>query len=339
MTGTHTQARFLVKDQSFVGTTRRAVRALAEQAGLTGEPLGRLDIITTELATNLVKHVEGGGEILAFNASTEESAMIRLLSIDRGSGMVDVERVLTDGVSTQGTLGCGLGSIKRQSNAFEISSTQGKGTVIHCTVSQREDRHDLSVKGNLDLASISLPRIGEKNCGDGVSTASSDELDSILVVDGLGHGDEAAEAAQQAISVYSRSPLADPISTIERIHQQLAGTRGAAIALLQIDHSKNQVNFVGVGNISCRIYAHHTSKGCVSSPGIVGGRMGSLSQYDYDWSPGAHLLMYSDGIKSSAQLGNSLPQSAMLAAAEVYRDGYRTTDDTTVVVAKDQRRK
>ena len=359
------QAVFLVKDQSFVGATRRSIRALAEQVGLSDKALSRLDIITTELATNLVKHAQGKGEIFVFEGSGSEP-MLHLLCIDNGIGIKNIDEVLLDGVSTRGTLGCGLGAIQRQSDYFEISSELGKGTVVHCAVSQSSqssllnqnvplnrraqvNRNAPAIKispndhnsqtNNLEIMAISVPRPGEQNCGDGFAAFHTEEHSSLFVVDGLGHGDEAAKAAALAVATFSKDPFVDSVTIAQAIHGQLAGTRGAAMALIQIDYLKNQVSFVGVGNISCRIHTRFASKGCVSSPGIVGSKMGSLKQYDYDWGPDARLLAYSDGIKSSAQLGELLAKSAVLAAGEIYRDYNRATDDTTVVVAKDRRGK
>jgi anti-sigma regulatory factor (Ser/Thr protein kinase) len=337
MRETPTQARFVVKDQSFVGATRRGIRTLAEHAGLTGEPLGRLDIITTELATNLAKHADGGGEIIAIESSTQDNVGINLISLDRGPGISNIEEVLLDGFSTTGTMGGGLGAIKRQSDLFEINSIPDKGTAIHCIVSQSPDRSKNPYP--IEIGAISLPHPGETDCGDAIAAASRDDLTSILVVDGLGHGPGAAEAANKAVQVFNKTPFDDPAHTVEKIHIELAGTRGAAIALVHIHLSTNQVDFVGVGNIACRVYSNYSSKGCASVQGIVGGRIGSLKQYSYDWAPEAGLLMYSDGIKSAASLRASKSTSAILEAAEIYRDYCRITDDSTVVVVRDKRRK
>lgn len=338
MSTTRPQARFVVKDQSYVGTTRRSIRTMAEHAGLTGEALGRLDIISTELATNLAKHASNGGEILAIDISTEDVAGVSLLSLDRGPGISDIHNALVDGVSSAGTMGGGLGAIKRQSDLFEINSAPGKGTVLHCTIFQTAGKFK-TTNGSIEIGALCLPHPGEQNCGDGIAAVSSDQVTSILLVDGLGHGDGAAAAVTKAMQVFNKNPFDDPARMVERIHVDLAGTRGAALALVHIDQSTEQVNFVGVGNISCRVYSKYSSKGCPSIQGIVGGQIGSLKQYSYEWCPEASLLMYSDGIKSAAGLSATQSKSAILEAAEIYRDFCRITDDTTVVVVRDKRRK
>lgn len=330
--------RIFVRDHSFVGSARRTIRELAQGAGLSGESLGKLDLLSTELSTNLAKHATGGGELLYFDACEGDLKEIRLLSIDRGPGISDLDNVLIDGISTTGTLGAGLGSIKRLSDSFEISSTPGKGTIISCAIAQFGKGNKVAAK-NVDLFAISVPISGEQRCGDAVAFSVSEELTSILVVDGLGHGDGAADVAEKAIAVFSGDPFCAVETLADSIHRKLSGTRGAAIALAQIDHRRDQLDFVGVGNIAGRIYTRYASRGCVSVQGIVGDRLGTLKKYTYDWEPGARLLLYSDGIKSAAALSSAFTtKSALVEAAEIYRDFCRITDDTTVLVVKDKRR-
>jgi anti-sigma regulatory factor (Ser/Thr protein kinase) len=332
-----TTPRIFVSDQSFVGSARRAVRDLAEQAGLQSDLLAKLDLVSTELATNLAKHAAGGGELLFFDASKGESKAVQLLSVDRGPGIADIEDVFIDGNSSKGTLGAGLGSIKRLSDSCEFSSTLGKGTVVLCTISQAPKRN--SIEQTLEVAAISTPHFAETNSGDGVSISYSDDATSILVVDGLGHGNEAAHAAEIAARIFGESPFDSPASLVDRIHNNLVGTRGIAMALVQIDRLLDKLTFIGVGNITGRVYTRYASKGCVSVQGIVGGRMPSAKEFCYDWEPGASLLLYSDGIKSAAVLPEVQSKSALLEAAEIYRDFSRTNDDTTVVVVRDKRRR
>lgn len=331
-------ARVFVKDHSFVGAARRKVKELAESAGLNSEALGKVELLTTELATNLAKHATTGGELLVLEQEDESSSAICLLCIDRGPGIDDVEQVLIDGVSGAGTLGAGLGTLKRLSDSFEISSAINKGTVVLCKVF-KEAAKGSQRDSTLDVAAISVPHPGESCCGDNVSYAQADDVTSILVVDALGHGDGAALVAEKAVEIFDTNPFDDSQAIIGRIHSALSGTRGASLAILKIEHAEDRLKFVGVGNITSRIYTRFSSKGCVSVQGIVGTRMSSLKEFVYDWEPGAKLLMYSDGLKSAASLDDAQPKSALILAAELYRDFCRLTDDTTVVVVKDKRRK
>jgi anti-sigma regulatory factor (Ser/Thr protein kinase) len=326
--------RVRVDDESYIGAARRAVRDRAAEIGLSGAALDKLDILSTELATNLSKYGKTGQEILVQNASSDDERAVTLICVDRGPGIADVDKALIDGLSTSNTLGAGLGSLKRLSNKFEISSEVGKGTIVICTVG------DTSSSGFSDVAWLSVPYPGEPRCGDGVSICSSEHCTSILVVDGLGHGDGAADVSRDACGTFEQSPFEPGTKVIERLGAALSGTRGAAVAVSRIEYRSNKLVFVGVGNISSHIYSFYESTGCVSTQGVVGGQLRTLLENTYEWVPGSILLMHSDGIRSSASLASARTgKSAMMLAAEIYRDHYRANDDATVVVVKDQRRR
>lgn len=338
LTAGKSSLRIAVADQSYVGTVRRAIKEKAAEAGLSGERLEKLSILSTELATNLAKHASGGGEIFFFDESTDNSAVVRLLAIDRGPGIENLDEALQDGVSSKNTLGGGMGALRRLSDSVEISSVPGKGTVIQCLVSQivqgRTKANTAEKLPVLEVGFISAPHPAETACGDGVAVKVMDKMASILVTDGLGHGEGAAEASRRAVEMFRQSPFDDPTSLVSRIHSELATTRGAALALAQIDLISDRLTFVGVGNITARVYSRYSSFGCVSIQGIVGGSLGRLKPYEYEWSSGARLLMYSDGIVSAAKLGERTISSANMTAAEIYRDFCRLNDDATVVVVK-----
>jgi anti-sigma regulatory factor (Ser/Thr protein kinase) len=330
--------RLVVKDQSYVGQVRRMVKDYASQIGLSGQVLEKLSIVSTELATNLAKHALEGGEILVFNDSDDEQVVVRLTSIDRGPGIDRVEDALEDGVSTSNTLGGGLGAIRRLSDSFYISTAKGKGTIIQCAFLQKTLRTSNRKNDHLvEIGTFSVAHPAEKNCGDGFATATSNKMTSILVVDGLGHGDLAAEASQRAVETFQNDPFEDARTLVGRMHSHMEGTRGAALALAQIDCETNVLNFVGVGNIASRVYSKYTSTGCVSTQGIIGSNVGTLKQFDYEWHSGDALLMHSDGIRSGAKLDETRLKPATMLAAEIYRDFSRLNDDATVVVVKDKR--
>src|SRR5262249_3307293 len=316
-----------------------AVRERAAEIGLTGTALDRLDILSTEMASNLCKYADRGREILVNDASVGDAKAATLVSIDRGPGIADLDQALVDGVSTKQTLGAGLGSIKRLSDSFEIRSAVDKGTIVISTVCQSGRKSERSTSSELlDLAWISVPHPAEQRCGDGISTCASKQCLSILVVDGLGHGDDAADVSRRACSVFQQSPFQDARTLIGRMNTELSGSRGAALALSRIEHESNKLCFVGVGNISSRIYSYFSSTGCVSTQGIVGNQIRTLMENTYDWVPGSILLMHSDGIKASASLESGKPgKSALMLAAEIYRDYYRANDDATVAVVIDKR--
>jgi anti-sigma regulatory factor (Ser/Thr protein kinase) len=339
LTANTSTLRICVKDDSYIGAARRAIRVQSADIGLGQASLDKLDILSTELSSNLCKYGQSGREILVINASVGDTKGVTLVSVDRGPGIADIDKALVDGISSGQTLGAGLGSLKRVSDSFDICSSLGKGTIVICTVYQSGTALPRNTLPALfDRAWITVPHPAEQVCGDGLSVCASDQSTSIVLVDGLGHGAGAADAARIACNSFEQFPFEDCRKIVERINTELSCSRGAALAVTRIDQQRNKLTFVGVGNISSRVYSSYSSTGCVSTQGIVGAKIGTLAEYTYEWAAGSVLLMHSDGIKSSAALESGKPRkSALMLAAEIYRDFYRGNDDATVFVSIDKR--
>jgi len=83
----------------------------------------------SELARNTVEHGGGGSALLEKLEDTTRSG-IRLTFEDQGPGIPDIEQAMTDGYSSRGSLGLGLGGSKRLVNEFFLFSEPGKGTRV-----------------------------------------------------------------------------------------------------------------------------------------------------------------------------------------------------------------
>ncbi len=155
-----------------------------------------------------------------------------------------------------------------------------------------------------------------------------------MVADGLGHGPVAAIAAQAAAAAFVASPADAPRAQIERMHRSLSGTRGAAVACAAWSNPQ-ELQYAGIGNISGHLCAPGSSRGLVSHSGTLGFQMQRVQQFDYAVSPGALLVMHSDGLSARWQLedqpGLRTHHPAVIAAA-LYRDFSRGRDDATVLV-------
>src|SRR5580692_9989009 len=117
----HQHSKFLLPDRTYQGLVRSELRKLSELAGFTGHRLGEAEIIIAEITSNLVKHTEKGGEILARVFKTPVPG-IEFVAVDRGPGMNKPAKMLEDGSSTSNTLGQGLGAISRLSDVFDLYS-------------------------------------------------------------------------------------------------------------------------------------------------------------------------------------------------------------------------
>jgi len=316
------QQRYEIDDPSKVGEARRAAHTLANFE-LDAESAGRVAIAATELANNLLLHA-GGGELLIQRLGDDDSATIELLAIDRGRGMTDVERCLTDGYSTAGTPGTGLGAVRRLASEFDIHSVPGEGTVVMARFGQVI---------NLRYGAISIPLEGEVLCGDGWDLAVNENGLALFVIDGLGHGAFAAEAAQAGIEAFRAEPFSEPQDIMNRANAAMSRTRGGAAACARIIGDK--VSYSGVGNISAALVGAGKSTGLVSHNGTLGLHKRRAQQFEYRRDPGAVFVMHSDGVSARWDLKKNvtlLGRHPAIIAASLYRDHARERDDATVVV-------
>ncbi len=101
-----------IMEPSQVAEARRRAAVLAGSLGYDETAAGRVAIVTTELATNMVKY-GGPGEMLLGTYEDETGHGIQILALDRGAGMASPAHAQQDGHSTGGSPGQGLGAVKR----------------------------------------------------------------------------------------------------------------------------------------------------------------------------------------------------------------------------------
>jgi len=322
-----------VADPSHVGEARRAASELARNVGLGEDDVGRVAIVVTEAATNLIKH-GGGGEILVQASRNDRRQWVNVLALDRGPGIANLDEALRDGFSTRGSPGSGLGAIARQSDLYDIHSIAGIGTAILARVSAHDGRNGIEVGG------VCVPKPGQEVCGDGWAIAGEADRIRVLLTDGLGHGPLASEASIRAREVFLDRPRLDLVDLVGLMHGTLRATRGAALAVADVDPGRGIVQFAGVGNIAAVVLAGGESRSMVSMHGTVGHDLRKIQQFEYPWPAGGLLVMNSDGLASSWSFDRypGLDRRApSLIAAILYRDFQRGRDDTTVVVMRDAR--
>jgi len=317
------QLHYVIDDSSKVGEVRRAAQNQANFE-FDAQTAGRVAIAATELANNLLTHA-GGGELLIQTLGDEQSATLELLALDRGPGMSDIERCLSDGYSTGSTLGTGLGAVRRLADEFDVYSAPGDGTIVMARFGQ-----GLAPR----FGAVCVPMPGEIDCGDAWHLVSNSEHTALIMVDGLGHGSFAAQAAQVGIESFAASPWLPPLQIMQRAGTAMARTRGGAAACVQVDKD-GAISYAGVGNISGALVSRDKSQGLVSHAGILGIQTQRVQQFEYRRTPGTLLVMHSDGISAR---GNPRERPQLFAhhpaiiAAALYRDFGRGRDDASVVV-------
>lgn len=324
-----------VTESSQTGEARRKVAEFAEDLQLGGIRSGAAALAATEMATNLVKHA-GHGIILLQCVQENGSSGLRLIAIDKGPGIADVARALEDGHSTAGSLGTGLGAVRRASDTFEIYSAIGVGTLIRADF-WPERRSISSVQRNVHTAAVSEPLQGEIECGDGWGCRLFSDSLVLMVVDGLGHGTLAAEAAREAERILANAQTDSPSQILQDIHDALKKTRGAAVAVARIQESKGLLSFAGVGNIAASIVSPGVSRSLPSHNGTVGHHMPRIQEFTYPWNAESVVILHSDGLTSRWDLERYpgiWTKHPSLISAMLHRDFSRHRDDVTVLVAK-----
>jgi anti-sigma regulatory factor (Ser/Thr protein kinase) len=329
----HLHKSIEIHDRGSVGEARRISTQMAERARLAQAELGRVPLIVTELATNLLAHAQHG-EILLRLLPDEAAPGLEIIALDRGPGIDDVRSCLEDGYSQGGTRGCGLGAVRRLSTDFDIHSSQPAGTVVVSRVRGR--KRDLSPR---EFSAICVPAPGEAECGDAWSLRQVGDHLATMVVDGLGHGPLAAAAAAQAVTVFGEDRFPTPADYLGAADAAMRSTRGAALAIAQVDFGARELHYVGVGNIAARIVnlAANSQQSLVSHGGIVGAGLRKVQQLNYRWQEGDLLVMHSDGLNERWNLGTYVGLArtdVAVIAGIVYRDAKRGRDDATVVAAR-----
>jgi anti-sigma regulatory factor (Ser/Thr protein kinase) len=326
----------LMSDDTQVGEARRLAVRLATENGFDETDTGRVAVVATELARNLVKHAKHG-EMLLCTLDRPGHEGLELISIDQGPGMADVEFCMRDGYSSAGTPGNGLGAIRRMTEMMDVYSVPGQGTAILVRLF-RKDRKQQG-HGRFDIGAVNVPVKGEVECGDAWLVAERGDRALAMIADGLGHGPDAAKAAEAALNVMKESGEIGLCDLLDEMHAALKSTRGAAVSIAELRPGAAQVRYAGIGNVSGLVYATGTSRSMVSHNGTLGHTIRSCQEFSYPWSRQSMLVMHSDGISSQWDLKKYpgiLMRDPSLIAAVIYRDYKRGRDDATVVVAREK---
>jgi negative regulator of sigma-B (phosphoserine phosphatase) len=166
--------------------------------------------------------------------------------------------------------------------------------------------------------------------------------DGILVaaMDGIGHGEEAANAAEAAISILKASPDEPVISLVERCHEALRSTRGVVLSLASIDPKHGMMTWIGVGNVQGVLMRAGAKKGSVQEVlllrgGVVGGsQLPALQAAVLPIAKGDTLVFVTDGIRGEFVEGLSALESPQRAADKILKQHGRGNDDALVLAVR-----
>jgi anti-sigma regulatory factor (Ser/Thr protein kinase) len=320
-------------DQSRVGEARRMAAILAGEAGLGEARRSDVGIVATELATNVLRHAGRGTLVLRRLESA--GGGIELLCLDAGPGMRDPAACMADGYSTAGSMGTGLGAIRRLAHSFDLYSLPERGTAVVARLWARPDPSAARAAGM--LAGLAVAVASETECGDAWAARTGPLGTTVVLADGLGHGPSAAAAAAAAVGIFQAHPAAGPAELVSLMHAALRSTRGAAVGVAATALAGDGLRYAGVGNLSAVLARPQDSRSLMSHNGTVGLQARKIQELSYPWPAEALLVMHSDGLQSHWRLDQypGLAQrDAALVAGVLYRDFARGRDDVSVVVQR-----
>ena len=325
-----------ILESSQAGEARRMAIALASRLGFNETERGKVGIVVTEVANNLVRHARDG-KLLLQPLTRDKIEGIEILALDQGPGISNISECLRDGFSTAGTPGTGLGAISRLSAFFDLYSLPNGGTALLSHL-WANDLPAKSQANYLESGVVCLPKTGEDVSGDAWAIDQDSGRYLLLVADGLGHGSQAALASREAVRVFRENLGKSPKEIVEVAHAALRSTRGAALAIAEVDFERLSVRFAGVGNISGTILSPEKNNNMVSYNGTVGHEVRKIQEFVYPWTKGGLLVMHSDGLGTQWRLdryAGLVTRHPSLIAGVLYRDFNRGRDDVTVLVARE----
>lgn len=325
---------YLIEDRSYVAFIKREIHNLVK-GSFSERRTGEIDIIVSELASNVIKYA-GAGELLYKLYKVKEEPVFEIICIDNGPGMKSVNHSIRDGYSSTNTLGQGMGSISRLSNDAQFYSIEGWGTIAYARV--YADAEHKEEKLNPVIRCLNVAKPGEQVSGDGACIRRYKDRTVIMLGDGLGHGTGAHEAVAEAIRSVQFSSSADPTEMIRDMNQNVKRTRGLVATIAVLDQKSRKWNICGVGNIYARLQRGLEYKNYISNNGIVGLNIpGRLQSTEYEMEKLQCLILCSDGIRVKwdlLQYPGILKYDPIILAAVLYKDHARRTDDMTILTVR-----
>lgn len=326
---------YIIEERSYASFIKREIHNLV-RPHFTEQRTGEIDIVVSEMVSNLIKYATRGELLYRFNIQDDEP-VFEVICIDNGTGIKDINHSMKDGVSSKSTLGHGIGSIQRLSNFSQIYSQPDWGTIVYSLFYNSLEFSKTS-HGSTLLRCINVAKPGEKVSGDGGTIRHVGNKTLVFLGDGLGHGEFAKEAIDKALETFNNSNYSEPSDIIREVHAAVKKTRGLVGTIGILDHQSKEWQISGIGNIAVRLQRGLEYKNYSSYNGIIGLNIpGRIENNRYEMEKLQQLILCSDGIKTRWDLmhyPSILKYDPMLLAAAIYKDHSRKTDDMTVLIVK-----
>ncbi|GAB6044082.1 SpoIIE family protein phosphatase [Endothiovibrio diazotrophicus] len=291
----------LLLDQPIAGDSsqilvRSKLRAVGRRMGFSDLKRERMELVATEILTNQYKYACGSGLIQLWEWNGPMPAL-DLFALDYGPGIDDLELARSDGFTTSGTLGKGIGAIHRladesalYSRPTESAAGGWHGVAVWVRFHLREPE-PLPYQIGLFLRAYQ----DAIHNGDCICVDFDAEQLRWLHMDGLGHGLEAAKAVADMGTVLERERT--PIGVMARASETLRGTRGAVGIFGELDTASRQARVCGVGDMTAALLSSEGRRNIQFSPGVLGHSHRSCETTEHELGRETLLLTASDGLR------------------------------------------
>ncbi|MCW7752793.1 SpoIIE family protein phosphatase [Desulfobotulus sp. H1] len=292
-------------DKNNTHVVRSRLRAVSRRMGFPDVRMERIQIVASELMSNQIKFAGGAGFIQIWEHSLPEPAL-DLFALDFGPGIGNLSLAMTDGYSTAGTLGKGLGSIHRASDLSDIYTRpaapglrQWCGTAIWVRFRTPHSTHRIVPPEIRTGGFLRALRDNLLN-GDSLSGQGNQRFFNWVHLDGLGHGSSAAVTSESLHGL--PSPGQDPVEILTILNRRLAGTRGAMGLAVRMDMHKKTADYAGIGDLSLSCHKGQKKLQPRFPGGVLGRAPGWPGTGSFTLDNDTLLFSSSDGIRQNPGL-------------------------------------
>jgi anti-sigma regulatory factor (Ser/Thr protein kinase) len=318
-------------DKSFA---KKALLEICSKMNIHEKDINKLIICTKEISSNIIKHSEGGTLTIVL-MSEDNDFLLKIISSNKVKPSFDFEECFKDGFSTTDSLGIGFSIL----NEFmdEINYEINNSILLLTFTKKFEAREETRIVNPLDIGAATRPHPRMKINGDAIFFKTWSNYSMVSIIDGLGHGQYAARASQNAKIYLENHYNQSLLNIFLGLGRACRSTRGCVASVLIIDVLKNTLEYAGVGNITTLFFGLRSNPRFINKRGILGVKNVIPLVQTGAWEPNAVMIMYSDGISNSAFQRN-LPDYYSRSASEVANDiliNYsKKEDDASVIVVK-----
>jgi anti-sigma regulatory factor (Ser/Thr protein kinase) len=287
-------ARIVLTTLGDVAVAVMTARRMARDLGFGETDEFGIGTAVSELATNAIRYARLG-EVLLQPIERKGRSGLEAVIEDKGPGIEDVDKALTDCWSTTDSLGLGLPGVKRMMDEFILVSHPDRGTraTIRKWLPARTKPYEYGIAVR--------PFPGEPAAGDvGLVIEERNGL-FIAIVDVLGHGPEAHEVASTIVQFLTSHRRSDLCSTLEELHASLQRTRGAAAGVARIDYASGELRYAAIGNTVVRRIGPRPLR-LVSRDGTLGHIHRTPREERMTITNKDVILFYTDGVRDHFEL-------------------------------------